>query len=405
MARALAVIADDLTGANDAAIQFVAKGKRTIVVPAFNEGLVCSFIGEYDVVSINTDTRAMDAGKAMEKVGLVCRDIPGCSVYKKIDSILRGNTAHEIESVMRSLGFRASFIIPSYPANSRTVENRMLNAGGISFDAVEHLEAEIGRKIGYIPLSMIREDAESILPFAEKSIELGEDIFLCDAVSLQDIETLVEHLNKPGFMLAGSAGCASVLAGIGESRFKLEPRKVGGERVLTVLGSVVPLMRRQFRTLRESLDPDVAFLDVGLFSRSPEEAVSRALSSLLECKGRNAVLCLSTIVDDSFDISEHRSEEDRKLSKALVDALSSIAESFISSMGVSSIIASGGDTASALVSRFGAKGLEPLEEILPGIPLLSMVGSSHDDIPIVTKSGSFGSDDALVIITRYLMDL
>ena len=83
----IAVIADDLTGAADAGVQFVRAGYRTAVV----------FHGEaaptadIDAVSFDTDSRNMAAGFATKRVVDVARDIRGARVVypKKLDSTLQ----------------------------------------------------------------------------------------------------------------------------------------------------------------------------------------------------------------------------------------------------------------------------------------------------------------------------
>jgi uncharacterized protein YgbK (DUF1537 family) len=55
--------------------------------------------------------------------------------------------------------------------------------------------------------------------------------------------------------------------------------------------------------------------------------------------------------------------------------------------------ATGGETASALLSRFGVNGIRLVEEIEPGVALGLTLGSLS--IPVVTKAGAFGDEDSL----------
>lgn len=58
------------------------------------------------------------------------------------------------------------------------------------------------------------------------------------------------------------------------------------------------------------------------------------------------------------------------------------------------ILASGGDTAMAIVRRLGIRALVPQGELAPGIPLSFDAG--RPDVLIATKSGGFGDPDTLV---------
>ena len=56
-------------------------------------------------------------------------------------------------------------------------------------------------------------------------------------------------------------------------------------------------------------------------------------------------------------------------------------------------MATGGETAAALLSRLGVDGIRLLDEIEPGIPLgLTLGGVSF---PAVTKAGGFGNEECL----------
>lgn len=114
------VIADDLTGSNDTAIQYRNAGYSAIV-PVLAEA--SSFSG-FDLVAINTDSRMMSAEDSYRSVFAMVEPLKGVSsrlVYKKIDSQLRGNPGTELQAVMDCLGFRTAFIAPSFPKNGRVI--------------------------------------------------------------------------------------------------------------------------------------------------------------------------------------------------------------------------------------------------------------------------------------------
>jgi uncharacterized protein YgbK (DUF1537 family) len=61
----------------------------------------------------------------------------------------------------------------------------------------------------------------------------------------------------------------------------------------------------------------------------------------------------------------------------------------------------GGDGARAALSRLGASGIRILDSLVEGIPFGVIVGGKADGLPVFTKAGGFGSDDALVAaVTR-----
>ena len=131
----ISLIADDLTGACDAGVQFAQRGFSTLVwldpeprQPA-------------DVTVISTNSRNDSPETARRKVAEACR-ILGHVVFKKIDSTLYGNIAPEIEAALDACGFREAYLAPAFPAQGRTVRDGWLHVAGSNRRV--HLEALLG---------------------------------------------------------------------------------------------------------------------------------------------------------------------------------------------------------------------------------------------------------------------
>jgi len=56
----------------------------------------------------------------------------------------------------------------------------------------------------------------------------------------------------------------------------------------------------------------------------------------------------------------------------------------------------GGDGARAALARLGASGIRIAGSVVEGIPLGVIVGGKADGLPVFTKAGGFGAEDALV---------
>src|SRR5512138_664512 len=92
------VIADDLTGAADCGSAFAAAGLRTFV--AAGGGAVP---GDIDAISIDVDTRRMEAGAAARLAGAAAERASALGpriLYKKIDSTLRGHVGAELAATL-----------------------------------------------------------------------------------------------------------------------------------------------------------------------------------------------------------------------------------------------------------------------------------------------------------------
>lgn len=115
----LLLIADDLTGALDGAVAFVAAGVEVYPLagagPSADE-LRCGA----RVVAVNAATRHLtpeDASSAVSKLVCAAREAGVRVVFKKTDSALRGNVGAELAAARDVLGGTAHFV-PAYPGSA-----------------------------------------------------------------------------------------------------------------------------------------------------------------------------------------------------------------------------------------------------------------------------------------------
>ena len=115
------IIADDLTGANDTALQFHTQGARTKILldnsynPNRND---CT-----EVWAISTESRNCDVEESIVRVGNAVKSfVDNFSFgyyYKKIDSTLRGHIAQETLLMLNIIGYDAAIIVPAFPQEGR----------------------------------------------------------------------------------------------------------------------------------------------------------------------------------------------------------------------------------------------------------------------------------------------
>jgi D-threonate/D-erythronate kinase len=113
-----AVIADDLTGAAELASAAADLGfsaeVHTAVDPTSTAEIVC----------LDTNSRDLSPDQAAEVVTRAIDQIlplnPAC-LYKKTDSVLRGNVRSEIETILRTARLDSSLLVPANPSKSRVI--------------------------------------------------------------------------------------------------------------------------------------------------------------------------------------------------------------------------------------------------------------------------------------------
>ncbi len=257
----IGVIADDLTGANDTAIQFAKWGLRSRVL--LDHEADSHLIENQDVIVVDTNSRSDSHNSAYRKARMATKFLKKEGVrlyYKKIDSTLRGNIGTELDAVMDELNTDLSFVVPAFPATGRTtldgyqlVYGKLLEKTEIAQDPlapikISHVPTIIGRqtnrKVGQVKLSEIR---RSLTDLSKRITELrtnGYEILVFDAETQKDLRKIASlYPSKHHFeVVCGPAGFAEELA----KRTGKETEKP----TLTVAGSLSQVTADQVEMVR-----------------------------------------------------------------------------------------------------------------------------------------------------------
>ena len=117
----IGIVADDLTGANDTALQFHIRGANTQIL--LNPEILPENRLSTQVWAMPTETRNLPPSEAYERVKStveLLKDKLGIEFfYKKIDSTLRGNIAAETLAMLEVLDWDAAVLLPAFPQEGR----------------------------------------------------------------------------------------------------------------------------------------------------------------------------------------------------------------------------------------------------------------------------------------------
>src|SRR3954467_11790938 len=115
------IVADDLTGACDAAAQFRRAGARTAVI--LDDGDAPLPKG-WDVIALTTESRralpTIAANRTRDAVERL-RSAGASRLYVKIDSTFRGAPGGVIEAAAMQFGVPYVLVAPAFPEQGRTV--------------------------------------------------------------------------------------------------------------------------------------------------------------------------------------------------------------------------------------------------------------------------------------------
>jgi len=337
----LAVVADDLTGAADAAAPFASRGAEvslTLSGPPRRD---------VDVLALVSDSRWREASDAANRVGQLvgqARAWGADALFVKVDSTLRGNVRAEVGAALAAWGGAQAVATPAFPAQGRVVRRGVL---------VVHGEAQPGSVADCFP----------------------DGVSLFDAETDQELDEIAERVLKEGSVAVGSAGLARALADVilpGPHDARRPTGPVAG--VLVVVGTAHPASRAQALALTGSGAVCV------LVTQSAPVRIEEAVVEL----ARGGHVLVTT------DIAHHVEADTPNAAAA-----AAVVQVITDAVPTAALVLTGGATALAVSRALGASEFRLLAEISPGIAIGELVLADRS-IPTITKSGGFGAEDALL---------
>jgi uncharacterized protein YgbK (DUF1537 family) len=404
----IAIIADDLTGAADAGAYFAQVGLTSIlsltsaspVEPSKDSILSLSKDATplpSNVLVVSTESRHLARDEAMSQVQRAAQRIAdegGASwVYKKIDSTLRGHPGPELAAVMDALHMGQALVAPAFPAQGRTTQGgRQWVAGDArGADLLALFRAAHGQVRG-LELDIVRRGPAAVCETLQAS---AGAIVIADAETDADLATLAGAAVTCGLrLLCGSAGLARALADalppLPVAPLPHHPGPRGAGPALIVAGSRHPHTARQVESARrhgvEVVRPSPAFLNGD--GRAVAAAV-QAVTSRLE-RGQDVILTTAGVGDGALG------------EKMVAAQLGRAVRALAIGGRPGGLVLTGGDIAARVCSALAATTLWLRGEVRPGIAWGLLLDGDLPGLPVVTKAGGFGADDALEAALRHL---
>lgn len=345
-----ALIADDRTGAADAAVAFPDPVVWWGDGMPEEHGFLAVDIRCREAAPETAAARVADAARRLERVGARC-------AYLKIDSALRGPAGAMVAAAVQAGIGSAALVAPAFPAHGRRVEGGMLRTEGLrdGIDIGALLEAQ-----GLCGLQRLATPDGDAL---DRLLARGCRWVLADAGNDADLDALARLCAaRPGLLPVGSGGLAAAFAG-------RAPRPAA---------------------------PSPAARRLAVLVGSPHAAAAR----------QGAHLTAAGIAAETAPDNAARQEalwRDRRLPLVRVGFTADEADA-LSALGgrIDAALVTGGDTAAWLGDLWGARAWRLEGEAVPGAPWGRLVGGIADRVVLCAKSGGFGADDALARAAAFL---
>jgi uncharacterized protein YgbK (DUF1537 family) len=344
------ILADDLTGALDSAAAWADAGE----VPVFLDAPETS---AQPVQVVATGTRDVPPASlpALLTPSLDWLVASG-SAFKKIDSLLRGNTFAEIAWLMRSGRFAGVVFAPAFPAQGR------FTAQGQHWVAPPHQPD--GPRTHEHPGTLVQAFADvgltaRIPSRVQDCLQEGSEVVIPDLLSDADMDQLASLAHSPqaqSWLWCGSAGLAWALA-----------RQVAGATPATATRVPAP-------------GPVQGLTLVLTASRHP---VLRAQLQHLPPPGAQTVV---------IDLAEAQPLEPAEAQARLTQRMHTLVAT---QPRPDALVVVGGDTLLALCRACGARSLQAGASPRAGWGRARLMGGVWDGLHCYSRSGAFGPPDDL----------
>ena len=412
------VVADDLTGANVTGVLLAGIGLRSSLILGKTVPDGC------DAVLCATESRTLPPLAAYKRVLDTMRKLSGAETQlhsKRIDSTLRGSVLAEAAAASDALGEdRPVFIVPSFPDAGRTVVNGVVLVNGTPLDKTGAARDPLapvkksdiisilegtgypGQKanVVHIGLNAVREKN------SKKLLELyaaGGRFFSFDAETEEDIAFIADA--------AIASGMKFIAADPGPFTYELARRifpEVSAGKILLVVGSVTDLTGRQIKTAVSELRTAWTELNMErLLDESQRKAETlRAADELQKSSSQYLLLTFDSLDPEKrLDfpmLARKTGVGTERLSAVVNDAMAKVVKLVCRHTEVAALFASGGDVAASVCKALGASGIRLVDEVMPLSAFGFLTGGEAEQMPIITKGGLVGDDDAIVRCAHYL---
>lgn len=399
----LGCIADDFTGASDAA-SFLVKGGMSVRLYNGIPQVKPDSEKEQDgvqgiVIALKSRTQERDqavedslrAADFLKRRGVKQIYFKYCSTF---DSTPEGNIGPVSDALMERLKAPYTLLCPSLPANGRTVEGGRLFVYGVPLDK-SHMKnhpltpmwdsriGELMRPQSHYPCWNVSQ--EELAEAAGTS--RGPCYLIPDYRKDEDGARIAEYFGDLP-LLTGGSGLLEHLArrwtrqlqadgNITESGTKGRAILLAGSCSKATLGQIEEYLRQGLPGIK--LSPEKLLKEDGTLEQ---------VWKFVESQEKKPVLVYSSDRPEEIKKSQLLGRE--RVAAALEQAQAALAVRAVEA-GYRRVIVAGGETSGAVTKALGFSSYEIGDSVAPGVPV--MIPTERPDIRLVLKSGNFGQPD------------
>lgn len=417
-----AVIADDITGANDIGIMYYKAGLSSTVY-SFELLEQTRISQDRDTVIIDTNSRFLTQNEAYDRVYTAAGYFKNTGVrqyYNKQCSVFRGNIGAEFDALLDALDENFAVVVLGFPDNGRTtrhgchyvygtlLENSQFAKDPVHpmkcSDLVQILSAQTSRKVSAVFYEILDMGVDAL---KQELLRLRRSFSYCiiDVRDNHDLELIAKAVENER-VICGSSAIGYYL-GLLWKETDMPAAGTATDTVLATTGSASPILciagsltkqtKAQTQYMKARGYPVLCLDTTRLFDAGAAGAEGQRI--MAECRHAFKTGCPMVMIHAMQEeaqvartkaLGKERGLDNTQVSELVSQTLSGLAECIATEHKINRFIICGGDTSAAFCRQFSIAAMDIGPEIESGVPICM-----HNAAPfqkLVLKSGSFGSD-------------
>lgn len=435
-------VADDLTGATTTGVLLARSKARTAVFFNVEAATKAEGVDSLDAILISSNSRALPANEAYEKVSAATIALKGMGVkyfQKRIDTTLRGGVGVEIDAMLDQLEEgTVAVVVPAMP------QSRRILVGGYSvIDGVALINTPVAqdvrtpvkenyiprllsgqtrRKVGLVTLDSVLAGDEAIREALKEQREEGCEVIVVDAITLEDVENIAQAcISLSWNVVTVDPGPFTSKMAYYRDLIKMEEPNLPpqgdetGKTVLIAAGSATPVTKRQMavlcedeRHVRISVEPLPLIEGGDAAVDEVFKAVHKAVDLLRSDNQPRAILFETALHGELLNLDEEDAKRHyaggmsaNRINAGLGTIISQVLE-IVGKDKIAGLYTTGGDTMVNVCYQLGVECIEVMDYVIPQTDVGRLVGSAYEGLPVVGKGGLTGNDNTACVIVERL---
>ncbi len=382
----IGVIADDLTGAAELGAIGWRHGLRAEIIRSGKPNPAS------ELVCVDTDSRTCEPKLAAKRAAAAAKMLQAAGakwIYKKVDSVLRGQVTAEIEAVIKQLKLKRALLLPANPSLGRIIKNGEYFLRGKLLHKTEFArDPHFPRRTSNV-LQLINASerfqiglANHEQPLIQGSISIGDAESLAEIqrwTKTGDAETLPAGGADFFNALIQNAATFSSVKPTASKNLKTPRIKILPSKEFFIIGTATQSARKFVTAQRRQQVPVFALPQELAWGASfSEAAVGAVTRRVLQAFALNSRVILH--IGLPF-------VRDEAVAEKLSNHVTLVASQVLRRLPIGQVFAEGGATAAQLVRQMNWPRLEIAAELAPGVATLSVNDNPKTFLTI--KPGSY----------------